>query len=305
MPSDSLPSPTVVLITGAGTGFGLLTAKALLERGHSVVATMPDPAGRHRAGAEELAALAASTGASVAVADLDVTSDRSVEAAVAGGLARFGRIDVAMNNAGISMGGFAEAFSAEEMARVFDVNVLGAQRVNRAVLPGMRAAGSGLLIHVSSTFGRFVVPYVAPYSASKWALEALAESYARELAGTGVGVAIVEPGAFDTGHAERIGSPADGERAADYGELAEVPGRMWPAFVERMAAAAPDPVAVAEAVVRLVEMPAGERALRVVVDRVTGGRVVERLNDAAAELGADYFEALGIAGVLDRSRGES
>lgn len=290
----------VVLITGAGSGFGLLTSKALVERGHTVVATMREPDGRHRQGAEELAAHAERASGSVDVLELDVTSDPSVESAVESALARHGRIDVAINNAGLSLSGFAEAFTAAEMAELFDVNLFGAQRVNRAVLPAMRAAGSGLLVHISSTFGRFVVPYVAPYTATKWALEALAESYSLELAGTGVEVVIVEPGAFDTGHASRIRFPGDEERAASYGELAEVPGRMWPAFVERMSAAAPDPREVADVLVETLELPAGERPLRVVVDRVTGGETPELLNRTTAELGDRFLEEIGVAGVLGR-----
>jgi hypothetical protein len=120
-----------------------------------------------------------------------------------------------------------------------------------------------------------------------------------------VDVSIVEPGAFDTGHASRIQVPADTSRTADYGELAEIPGRMWPAFVARMAAAAPDPRAVAEALVELVETPAGRRPMRVVVDRVTGGETTEQLNRAAAEHSEAFFEEIGIAGALGRARERS
>ncbi len=296
---------SVVLITGAGSGFGLLASKALLQRGHAVVATLREPEGRHASAVGELTACAGDTEGSVDVAELDVTSDASVDSAIATALERHGRIDVAINNAGVSMSGFAEAFSADEMARLFDINVLGAQRVNRAVLPAMRAAGRGLLVHVSSTFGRFVVPYVAPYTMTKWALEALAESYSRELVGTGVEVAIVEPGAFDTGHASRIQVPADEARAASYGDLAEIPGRMWPAFVVKMAQAAPDPQAVADALVELVEMAPGGRPLRRVIDQVTGGETTEQVNRTAADLTATYFDEIGIADALAPSRAQS
>ncbi len=287
-----------VLITGAGSGFGLLTSKALLDRGHTVLATMREPEGRHRDTAGELRSHAEGAPGGVEILELDVTSDDSVDAAVTRGLERVGRIDVAVNNAGVSMSGFAEAFTADEMARLMDINVLGAQRVNRALLPSMRAARSGLLVHVTSTFGRFVVPFVAPYTVTKWALEALAESYHLELQDTGVEVAIVEPGAFDTGHAERIQRPADTEREASYGARAEVPGRMWPGFVEKMAAAQPNPGDVSEAVVELIESPAGSRPLRLVVDRVTGGDVVEEMNRSAAELEKRYLCEIGVAAAL-------
>lgn len=288
----------VVLITGASSGFGWLTSRTLLERGYDVVATMRQADGRNRAAAEELAAFAAGTAGSVLVLELDVTSDESVETAVSEALERLGRIDVAINNAGSSMSGLAEAFTAAELRDLFEVNLFGAQRLNRAVLPSMRAAGSGLLIHISSTFGRFVVPFVAPYTATKWALEALAESYSLELAGTGVDVAIVEPGAFDTGHAARIVPPADQERASSYGDISRVSGAMWASFVERLEAAAPDPQDVADALLGLIEAPAGSRPLRVVVDRVTGGGVVEDLNRTAEALGRDFFEGIGVAAPL-------
>ena len=290
----------VVLVTGAGSGFGRLTVQRLLERGHTAVATMRSPGDRHRQAVGELEALAAAAAGELHVAELDVTSDGSVEAAVGSILERHGRIDAAVNNAGLSMSGMAEAFTAGEMRDLFEVNLFGAQRVNRAVLPAMRAAGSGLLVHLSSTFGRFVVPYVAPYTATKWALEALAESYRLELAGTGVDVLIVEPGAFDTGHAARIVPAADQERAESYGELTEVPGAMWGDFVAKLDAAAPDPGEVAEAIVGAVEAPRGSRPLRLVVDRVTGGGAVEELNRRTRELQDRFFDDVGIAEALRR-----
>lgn len=289
---------SVVLITGAGSGFGRLTAKTLLERGHTVVATMREPEAGHRTVAEELGGLAGASSGSVHVLELDVTSDESVEAAVAEALGRCGRIDVAVNNAGVSMSGPAEAFTATEMRTLFEVNFLGPQRINRAVLPSMREAGAGLLIHVSSTFGRFVVPFAAPYTATKWALEALAESYRLELAGTGVEVAIVEPGAFDTGHAERITPPADQARVSSQADLVELSGAMWAGFVDRLVARAPDPQDVADALVGLIEAPPGSRPLRLVVDRVGGGGPVEELNRTAQRLRTDFFEGVGIATAL-------
>lgn len=298
---EPMAEPRVVLITGSASGFGLLTTRALMSRGHTVLATMRDPVGGNREVARSLVAESEEGPGCALVLALDVTDDASVERAVAAGLDLAGRIDVAVNNAGMSLSGLAEAFTAEEMRRLFEINVFGAQRVNRAVLPSMRSVGAGLLVHVSSTFGRFVVPFVAPYTATKWALEALAESYAQELAGTGVEVAIVEPGPFPTPHASKIGGPEDADRIASYGELADRAGPMWGDFVSRMEDADPQPEDVARALVELIESPSGNRPLRTVVDPGGGGRVAGELNREAARLRDEFFDAVGIAGSVPRT----
>ena len=122
------------------------------------------------------------------VLELDVTSDDSVKIAVAKAIELGGPLDVVVNNAGIGCGGLAEAFTAEQWQQVFDINVFGVQRVSRAVLPSMRERGTGLLINVSSIMGRVVLPFAAPYTATKFALEGMTEAYRYELSGTGVDV---------------------------------------------------------------------------------------------------------------------
>lgn len=296
-----MSAPQVVLITGAGTGFGALTARTLAAAGHRVVATLRETEGRNRRPAAELLEAGRKAAGTLRVLELDVTLDESVERAVSRTLEQEGRVDAVVNNAGVGMSGLAEAFTADEMRRLFEVNLFGVQRVNRAVLPSMRSASSGLLIHVSSTFGRHVVPFVGPYVATKWALEALAESYRHELEGTGVDVVIVEPGAFETGHAERILAPADTSREASYGARAEVPPRMWAAFVERLQETAPSPMAVAEAILDLIEAPAASRPLRLVVDPMTGGEATRVLNRRSEEAREALYEALNIRDALRRS----
>jgi NAD(P)-dependent dehydrogenase (short-subunit alcohol dehydrogenase family) len=115
--------------------------------------------------------------------DLDVTDDQSVQSAVEKATEEMGSIDVVINNAGIGVIGMQEHFTPDDFQKLFDINVVGVQRVNRAVLPQMREKGSGLLIHVSSLLGRMTLPFYGPYNASKWALEALAENYRVELSG--------------------------------------------------------------------------------------------------------------------------
>src|SRR5262249_37070365 len=156
----------------------------------------------------------------------------------------------------------------------------------RAVLPGMRARRSGLLVHLSSVSGRIVVPLLGAYAASKWAIEALADAYRYELKATGVDVSIVQPGSFPTSLVRKSELGADVERGTGYGRMAKGLNRM----AERMEGLfslpnPPDPEEVAAAIAALVEAPSGERPARVVVDRF-GGDDTRALNDAHAEVQA-------------------
>ena len=248
-----MSDPQHVLVTGTSSGFGTLIAQSLLRDGHTVYATMREPDGRNAEAARGLQAFAEETDGRVHVLELDVTSDASVNEAVAQALAVDGRIDVVVNNAGVGAGGYAETFTADQFRQLFEINVAGVQRVHRAVLPSMRAAGRGLLIAVSSTMGRIVIPYSAPYTASKWALEGMMESYRYELAPAGIDVAIVEPGGFPTGIAGRLMTPGDPERLESYGNLKDMPDKMWGGFMEMLEGeGAPDSQLVADAVRNLV-----------------------------------------------------
>jgi len=178
-------SKLVILITGSSTGFGRLFAETLSRSGHTVFATMRDPAGRNLPKAAELRDLADRESLPLHVLEPDVTSDASVERAVQAVVDHSARIDVAINNAGYGVVGLAEAVTTEQARQIVDTNFFGPARVNRAVLPHMRRLHSGLLLHVSSGAGRLVLPGMAFYCASKFALEALAETYHYELAAKG------------------------------------------------------------------------------------------------------------------------
>jgi NAD(P)-dependent dehydrogenase (short-subunit alcohol dehydrogenase family) len=278
-----------VLITGTSTGFGRLTALALAQRGHRVFATMRAPDGSNR---ERAAALRATHG--IEVLELDVASDASVDAAVAAALRSAGHLDAVINNAGLATVGLNETITPAQLLRLLDTNVVGMQRVNRAVLPSMRERRSGLLVHVSSGLGRILIPITGLYAATKWAVEALAETYSYELAACGVDVAIVQPGAYPTelGHGDPSG--ADQDRAKAYGPLAgALDGFVARAQAARTAPNAPDPQQVADAIVALVEAPPGQRPLRVSVDP-TGSPLVPQLNDAHAEAQRQLLRALGM-----------
>jgi NAD(P)-dependent dehydrogenase (short-subunit alcohol dehydrogenase family) len=282
-----------ILVTGASSGFGGLIVRTQLLAGDTVFATMREPDGRNAAAAAALDGAAAQAPGRLHVLELDVTNDASVESAVDQALRLAGRLDVVVNNAGIGSGGFAETFTVPQFEQLFNVNVLGVQRVTRAALPAMLEAGAGLLVFVSSIMGRLVIPFSAPYTATKFAVEGLAESYAIELAGTGIDVAIVEPGGFPTGIGERIVAGADTDRLAGYGERAKLADEMWGAIVKEMEGPdAPDPQLVADAVRDLVAAPTGGRSLRTVVDPLMGGDLPKELNKAAAKLQGELVRGL-------------
>jgi NAD(P)-dependent dehydrogenase (short-subunit alcohol dehydrogenase family) len=268
-------SKKIILITGASSGFGRLTAEALAKAGHSVYASMRDIASRNAKNAAEMAEMSAANGIDLRAVELDVQSEPSTNAAVEKIIAESGQIDVLVHNAGHMMFGPAEAFAPEQFAQQYDVNVLGTQRVNRAVLPHMRAQRQGLLVWVSSssTAGG-TPPYLSPYFAAKAAMDALAVQYARELARWGIETSIVVPGAFTKGtnHFANAGRPADEARVAEY-EAGPYKG-----FAEEVqkafAAIVPDDAdvsGVANAIVEIVDMPFGKRPFRVHYDPTEDG----------------------------------
>ncbi|HEY5835526.1 SDR family NAD(P)-dependent oxidoreductase [Streptomyces sp.] len=259
----------VVLVTGAATGIGRLTAGALAAAGHTVFASMRDPEGRNAALAENALDAAARDGGDLRVVELDVLSQESADRAVRTVVADAGRLDVVVHNAGHLMVGFAEAFSAEEMARLFDVNVLGTQRVNRAALPHMRERGDGLLVYVGSTTSVVMPPFLAPYVASKSAFDALALTTAYEVGRFGIESTIVMPGPFTSGteHFPNATRPADQTVTRAYAALQPLMARNEAAtsalFTPGVDA---DPMAVADEITRIVALPYGTRPGRTVVD---------------------------------------
>ena len=274
----------VVLITGASTGFGRTASETLARRGYTVFATMRDIAGRNVENCEALQSLASRERWALHVLDLDVTDDVSVDRAVQDALSRAGHIDVVINNAGIAALGLTEAYTVTQFRQLFDVNLFGAVRVNRAVLPSMRSQRSGLLIHVSSAAGRLVPPCMAVYCASKFALEAVADAYRFELSPFGIDSVVVEPGIHRTPILEKFLSPSDHARVADYGSVAEYAERVEGVFsAANSAPETPGPEEVVEAFVRLIETPAGERPFRT-VPTVDLQPLLEPYNAAAAEL---------------------
>ncbi len=284
-----MPAPQqVVLITGTSSGFGRLIAETLARKNFQVFATMRDLSGRNAAAAREIAELAKRESLSFEPLELDVTEDTSVERAVSKVAMKCGRIDVLVNNAGYGIMDLAESVTMAQAQRQFDTNFFGVLRMNRAVLPVMRRQGSGLLLHVSSGAGRLAIPGMGLYCASKFAMEALAETYRYELAALGIDSVIIEPGAYATPIMQKLERGEDPGRKAGYGEMAQVPERLQ----AKIASSRSNPQEIADAVLQIIETPAGQRQLRYRLG--PGGPGVERINALTDEVQAQMLEAFGI-----------
>jgi NAD(P)-dependent dehydrogenase (short-subunit alcohol dehydrogenase family) len=265
----------VIVITGASSGFGRLSANALAKAGHIVYASMRDITGRNAAQVADVEKYTRANGVDLRAVELDVSSQQSADAAIAKIVAEQGRLDVVIHNAGHMAFGPAEAFTPEQLAELYDINVLSTQRVNRAALPQLRKQGRGLLVWVSSSSSAGgTPPYLAPYFAAKAGMDAMAVVYARELTRWGIETSIIVPGAFTggTNHFAHSGAPADQARVAEYeaGPYAGMGEKIRNAFAAIVPPEA-DASSVAEAIVRVVDTPFGERPFRVHVDPTEDG----------------------------------
>jgi NAD(P)-dependent dehydrogenase (short-subunit alcohol dehydrogenase family) len=263
-----------VLVTGCSSGFGELIVKTLATHGHRAYASMRGVQRRNADAAGRLNAWATTNAVRLTVLDLDVTSDASVRHAVDTVLAAEGGVDVVVNNAGASAAGPLEAFSVAQMAALLDLNVLGPMRVNKAVLPSMRARGSGLIIWITSTLGRVLPGRGGLYPATKWAAEGFAESLHHQVAPFGIDVVIVEPGSFPTPAISKS-MPADDQAVTAAYAASGAPPARAPEPPSDGTYRRPDPQEVADAVLALVRLPAGQRPLRQVVGPVFTEGVTE------------------------------
>ncbi|MEL6593656.1 MAG: SDR family oxidoreductase [Bacteroidota bacterium] len=282
-----------VIITGASGAFGYLTTKSLLDAGYQVVGTMRSTKGKNEKVAAELQSLGAH------VVEMDVTQESSVNQVVVQSLELLGGLDVVINNAGIGTLGLQELFSVEDMQKVFDVNLFGVQRLMRAVLPHLRAQKRGTILHVSSCIGRLAFPFYGVYSASKWALEAMAEAYRTDLAPMGIESVIVEPGGMPTAFMASLVKPNDPERAKEYGALAEAPEAALAGFEQALAANEMQrPEKVAEAIRDLLAKPYGEKPFRTVVDYMGMAEPVEAYNTLLHQITRGLYTNFGNESLL-------
>jgi len=275
-----------VLITGAAGGFGTIIIEALLAEGYTVTGAMRDAGGRNQRIAENLEKKGAF------IVEIDVISDESVVQGVNKAAAQMGSIDILINNAGLGAGGIQEGFTADDWKKVFDVNVFGVQRLTRAVLPFMKQQQQGLLMLISSLSARLSVPFQGPYSPSKWAAEALAESYRVEVSNLGIESCIVEPGGFPTQFIGSLLQPSEKERSSDYGAIKDLPDALLTA-VKGVFESNPEqtPDLVSKAVVELIKMPHGKRPMRTEVDKMFMGELVAPLNQQLAAANEKVYEA--------------
>jgi NAD(P)-dependent dehydrogenase (short-subunit alcohol dehydrogenase family) len=290
----------VIVITGASSGFGALAARRLADAGHTVYAGMRATAGRNSSQVEAVNQYAKEHQVDLRAIEMDVAADASCEAAIRQIIADEGHLDVVIHNAGHMSFGPAEAFTPEQFAELYDINVLSTQRVNRAALPQLRKQRKGLIVWVSSSSTRGgTPPYLSPYFAAKAAMDSLAVSYASELTRWGIETSIIVPGAFTKGtnHFAHAGAPYDTSRAVDYNEgpYKGVPETALRGLASLEPADA-DAGSVAAAIVTVVDAPFGKRPFRVHVDPSQDG--AEIVNGVADRVRAEMFRRIGLEDLL-------
>lgn len=282
-----------ILITGASGGFGKLTVLTLLQKGHQVAASMRDIHGKNKNVADELRKAGAK------IIEIDVTDDTSVNNGVQKAITDLDGLDVLINNAGLGVLGMQEFFTPADFQKVFDINVFGIQRMNRAVVPYFREKKNGLIVYTSSLLGRIALPFYGAYQSSKWALEALAENYRVELSGFGIENCIVEPGGYPTAFSDNLLRPSDNSREVGYGDFAKVPEAALHNF-ENVLKNNPqqNPQKVADAFAELIEKPKGDKPFRTAVDFIGMADHIQKYNEHLEQIMTGLYTNFGTQGML-------
>ena len=263
-----MPSDKVILITGAGTGFGLLTTQTMLRAGWTVYAGIREPEARNAERAAAVRDYAEHCDGAAVIVDLDILKEDSCAAAVRLIAERDGRVDAVFHNAGHLFIGYTEAFTPDQMRLAFETNAMGVHILNRAVLPMMRAAGQGTLVYNSTGSAYVVGPFMGPYVMGKMAFDAIAEATAYEVGAFGIETVILMPGAFTKGtsHFDAHVDPADERVIGEYARLKGDFDQYAPGL-EQLFEGREQPVqAVADEVARVLALPRGEKPLRTEVD---------------------------------------
>jgi NAD(P)-dependent dehydrogenase (short-subunit alcohol dehydrogenase family) len=288
----------VIVVSGAANGIGRSTCNELAREGHTVYVSMRDTTGRNAHRVENVRAHARQHGVDLRPLELDVSSEASTQAAIETIIAENGRLDVVVHNAAQIVYGPTEAFTPEQVAELYDTNVLSTQRLNRAALPHLRKQGEGLLIWISSSSARSgSLPFLGAYASSKAALDALAVSYAGELARWGIETTIVVPGALGPGHYIRSGRPSDTMRAEEYadGPTADI-SEVALSGLANVSPRDPAPEGIAGAIAGIVGMPFGQRPLRIHFDPDEDGAAA--VDDVADRARAELLQRIGLGDIL-------
>jgi len=259
-----------IFITGTSTGFGKLTTITLANAGYTVIAGMRNVDGKNAGAAQELSTLP-----NVEVMEIDVTSDESVNAAFNKVLAKYGSIDVLINNAAVSGFGLLEGYTLEQIRKIFEVNFYGVLRTYNAVLPSMRSAKNGLIINITTGASGHTLPFMIPYMASKFVVESITEGMQEELADYGIENVSIQPGVYPTEmtNGSKAGLNADKENIiAEYGEAATQKfNALGTALFGKMAQFNMNPQTIADGILELVNMKKGSRPLRFPLDAIAQG----------------------------------
>jgi NAD(P)-dependent dehydrogenase (short-subunit alcohol dehydrogenase family) len=276
-----------IFITGTSTGFGKLTAITLSKAGHTVIAGMRGTNGKNEAVAAELNALP-----NINVVEIDVTDDASVKNAFEQTLAKYGTIDVLINNAGIAGFGLLEAYTIDQIRNLFEINFYGVVRTYQAVLPSMRQAKNGLIINITSGASGHTLPFMIPYLAAKFGVESITEGLQDELSEYGIENVSIQPGVYPTemNTGVKTGFNADKpEIIAAYGDAAtEKFNAIGGALFGKMAEFKMNPQTIADGILELVNMEKGSRPLRFPLDAIAQGTDKEFIR-ARADIKAKWL----------------
>jgi NAD(P)-dependent dehydrogenase (short-subunit alcohol dehydrogenase family) len=290
----------IVVVTGASSGFGALTSRALPRAGHTIYASVLETTGRNEPQVKEVEEYAIEHGVNLRAIELDESSQESIDVALKTIISENGGLDLVIHNAGHMGFGSSEAFTPEQLARLYDTNLLSTQRVNRAALTHFRKQRKGLVDWVSSsgTHGG-TPPYLAPYFAAKAAMDSLAVSCSSQLARWGIETSNLVPGAFTSGtnHFKNAGFPNDNERATEYDPTAHkgLADQIQMGLAPYMPPDA-DVDAVADTIVKVVDMPFGKRTFRVHIDPAQD--CCEVVNAVAYRIQAEFLRRVGLGHLL-------
>ncbi|WP_176461920.1 SDR family oxidoreductase [Anaeromicrobium sediminis] len=284
-----------IVVTGASSGFGKLIVETLAKDGHKVFATMRGVEGKNTSVAEEYKNWAEENNYDLHVLEMDVSSDDSVNEGIKRILSLTNRVDVIVNNAGYGVPGVTEGFTSEDTINLFNTNVVGPMRVNNGLLPTLRKQGEGLLIQITSGSAHGTVPFMGVYSATKSAIDTIAESYHYDLAQLGIESVTIEPGSFPTEGPGKMRPPANGHVIKEYGVVAEAMNQLFNGMEEMVSGdKVPNPQDVADEVKKLIDTPAGQRPLRTVVGELMADHA-RKVNAATEPIQKEFLESLGVA----------